>query len=135
LGHDRILSARRRDFGDFAIRWRDRLSAFGAAIFRTLYAGDGCRRMVARTRLGGVGASFPPPEPVSESGVRPQLGKPVSGAWVRKTLQRGHDKYADLLLDEVAHSLPAATPESLRQELQELDLFKYCGAALQRWSP
>jgi RNA polymerase sigma-70 factor (ECF subfamily) len=61
-----------------------------------------------------------------------QLGKPTNSAWVRKTLQRAHDKFADLLLEEVARSLPAATPEALRQELQELDLLKHCQAALER---
>jgi RNA polymerase sigma-70 factor (ECF subfamily) len=62
-----------------------------------------------------------------------RLGKPRNSAWVRKTLQRAHDRYADLLLAEVANSLPAATPEALRQELQELDLLKYCRTALERW--
>jgi RNA polymerase sigma factor (sigma-70 family) len=62
-----------------------------------------------------------------------QNGEPHNAAWVRKTLQRAHDKYADLLLDEVAQSLPVASAEALRQELQALDLLKYCPAALERW--
>lgn len=61
-----------------------------------------------------------------------RLGKDVNAAWVRKTLQRAHDKFADLLLDEVARSLGTGAPEPLRDELQELDLLKYCGSALGR---
>jgi RNA polymerase sigma-70 factor (ECF subfamily) len=62
-----------------------------------------------------------------------QLGEPCNAAWVRKTLQRAHDKYADLLLEEVVQSLPVVTAETLRQELQDLDLLKYCQTALERW--
>jgi RNA polymerase sigma factor (sigma-70 family) len=64
-----------------------------------------------------------------------RLGNPVTAAWVRKTLQRAHDRYADLLLEEVAHSLAEVTPQALRQELEELDLLRYCRAALERWAP
>jgi RNA polymerase sigma-70 factor (ECF subfamily) len=62
-----------------------------------------------------------------------QTGEPRTAAWARKTLQRAHDKFADLLLEEVAQTLPAATPEALRQELRDLDLLKYCAGALERW--
>src|SRR5262249_51330143 len=47
-----------------------------------------------------------------------RLGRPVNAPWVRKTLQRAQEKYADLLLDEVAASLETAAPEALRQELE-----------------
>jgi RNA polymerase sigma-70 factor (ECF subfamily) len=60
-----------------------------------------------------------------------QLGKPVTAAWVRKTQQRAHDKYAELLIEEVAVSLEQDT-ESLEQELADLDLLRYCKAALRR---
>lgn len=60
------------------------------------------------------------------------LGKAVNAAWVRKTLQRAHDKFADLLVEEVARSLQTAESEPLREELEELELLKYCGAALER---
>jgi RNA polymerase sigma-70 factor (ECF subfamily) len=62
-----------------------------------------------------------------------QLGEPCNAAWVRKALQRAHDKFADLLLEAVAQSLPVATTEELRQELHDLGLLKYCQAALERW--
>jgi hypothetical protein len=61
-----------------------------------------------------------------------RMGKPVTAAWFRKTLQRAHEKYADLLIEEVAVSLQESAPALLEQELRELDLMKYCGQALQR---
>jgi RNA polymerase sigma-70 factor (ECF subfamily) len=60
------------------------------------------------------------------------LGKPLTASSVRKTLQRAHEKYADLLTEEVALSLEQPTPAALEQELQELKLMKYCQEALQR---
>jgi DNA-directed RNA polymerase specialized sigma24 family protein len=60
------------------------------------------------------------------------LGRAVNAAWVRKTLQRAHDRYADLLIDEVAASLDGGRPGGVRQELEELDLLRYCRAALDR---
>jgi RNA polymerase sigma-70 factor (ECF subfamily) len=64
-----------------------------------------------------------------------QLGKPITAAWVRKTLQRAQEKYAELLLDEVVQSLAEHRPEALLQELRELDLLKYCRSALERRCP
>jgi RNA polymerase sigma-70 factor (ECF subfamily) len=72
------------------------------------------------------------PSPQMAEQLSAELGKRVTAAWARKTLQRAHEKYADLLLEEVAQSLPQASPATLRQELQELDLLKYCRAALER---
>src|SRR5262249_19240803 len=61
-----------------------------------------------------------------------QLGKPHTAAQVRKTLQRAHTKYADLLLAEVAASLGTLEPARLREELRDLNLLKYCQSALDR---
>jgi RNA polymerase sigma factor (sigma-70 family) len=61
-----------------------------------------------------------------------ELGKPISAALVRKALQRAHEKFADLLLEEVAGSLEDAGPEELENELRELDLLRYCRSALER---
>jgi hypothetical protein len=41
-------------------------------------------------------------------------------------LQRAIDKYDELLLDEVAATLPDVTAEALRQELEVLDLLRSC---------
>lgn len=61
-----------------------------------------------------------------------QLAKPVSADWVRKNLQRGHEKFAELLIEEVARSLEGATTEQLERELRDIDLLKYCRSALER---
>jgi DNA-directed RNA polymerase specialized sigma24 family protein len=59
------------------------------------------------------------------------LGRPVSPELVRKSLQRSHAKFADLLLDQVAKSLEDPTPEDLEAELQTLDLLRYCRSTLE----
>jgi RNA polymerase sigma-70 factor (ECF subfamily) len=61
-----------------------------------------------------------------------QLGKPVTAEWVRQTLHRGRDKFAELLLGEVADTLQDPTPEELEEELSELGLLSYCQNALKR---
>jgi DNA-directed RNA polymerase specialized sigma24 family protein len=61
-----------------------------------------------------------------------ELGKPMTGENVRKSLQRAHGKFAELLLDQVAESLDDPTPEDLAAELEALDLLRYCKSALDR---
>ncbi len=61
-----------------------------------------------------------------------QLGKPLNAAAVRKATQRAHEKFADLLLDEIQHSLGTAATAALRDELIALDLLRYCRSALER---
>jgi DNA-directed RNA polymerase specialized sigma24 family protein len=61
-----------------------------------------------------------------------QLGRPLTADGVRQTLHRARQKFADLLLTEVAHSLENPRPEQLEQELVELGLFEYCRPALER---
>ncbi len=61
-----------------------------------------------------------------------QLDKPMTAVNVRKALQRAHDRFADLLLDEIACSLGSSAPAEMRAELTELDLLKYCRQALER---
>lgn len=50
----------------------------------------------------------------------------------RKTLERAHAKFADLLVEEVAESLDSPSSPQILEELQELDLLKYCRKALER---
>jgi RNA polymerase sigma-70 factor (ECF subfamily) len=61
-----------------------------------------------------------------------RLGKPFTAAHVRVTLQRAREKFAGLLLDEVAHSLGACTEAELVQELHALRVWKLCAPALER---
>lgn len=58
------------------------------------------------------------------------LGKTVTGDWVRKTVQRGQAKFAELLIAEAATSLESAAAEVVRQELGALDLVRYCRSVL-----
>jgi RNA polymerase sigma-70 factor (ECF subfamily) len=60
------------------------------------------------------------------------LGRPLTAASARKALQRAREKYADLLIEEVAVSLEQPSPEMLERELQELNLMPYCRQALRR---
>jgi len=60
------------------------------------------------------------------------LSKPITAAAVRKSLERAHARFADLLLEEVSHSLTEPTIAALEGELQELDLLRYCRSALAR---
>jgi RNA polymerase sigma-70 factor (ECF subfamily) len=64
-----------------------------------------------------------------------RLQKTVNAAWVRKTLQRAHEKIADLLVEEVARSLGTGELGPVSEELQALDLLKYCRSALERRRP
>ncbi len=62
-----------------------------------------------------------------------ELGRPVTDAWVRQNLHRARARFADLLLDELAASLPEPTRERLEQELIDLNLLEYCKDALKAW--
>jgi RNA polymerase sigma-70 factor (ECF subfamily) len=61
-----------------------------------------------------------------------ELGKPLTAANVRKTLERARDRFADLLLDEIAQALADPTPEQLEEELIDLHLLDHCRPALER---
>jgi RNA polymerase sigma-70 factor (ECF subfamily) len=76
-------------------------------------------------------------QPALRSGVlgerlRARSGKPLTEEGVRKLLQRARERFADLLVDEVARSLETADPEQIEQELIELGLLTYCRSALKR---
>lgn len=57
---------------------------------------------------------------------------PYSASGIRKLLQRARQQFADLLLDEIAHSLGDPTRSELEQELAELQLMHYCRGAVDR---
>ncbi len=65
----------------------------------------------------------------------PRIGKPVSAGWMRKRLMLARERFADLLVEEVARSLEAPSEEDLEQELIDLELFEHCKTALQRRRP
>src|SRR5439155_13444225 len=59
-----------------------------------------------------------------------QLGKPMTAAGCRQTLRRARERFADLLLDEVARSVDPPTADRVADELLELNLLEYCRPAL-----
>jgi RNA polymerase sigma-70 factor (ECF subfamily) len=60
------------------------------------------------------------------------LGKPFTEGGIRVTLHRARERFADLLLDEVARSLQSSDNERIEQELMDLNLLAYCKPALER---
>jgi len=58
--------------------------------------------------------------------------QPCGEAAARKILQRARTRFADALLDEVAHGLANPSLEELERELIDLDLLAYCRSALTR---
>ena len=62
-----------------------------------------------------------------------RLGKDITADWVRKWLSRGRDRFAELLLQEVEASIRNPTPELVEQELIDLDLFRFCKSALEKY--
>jgi hypothetical protein len=63
-----------------------------------------------------------------------RLSKTVSADWVRQTLRRARDQFADLLLEELSHSIENPTRDRLAEELADLRLLSYCQPALERWT-
>jgi RNA polymerase sigma-70 factor (ECF subfamily) len=59
-------------------------------------------------------------------------GRPFTDAGVRQTLHRAREKFADLLLEEVARSLGVSEAERVQEELTDLGLLPYCRPALDR---
>jgi RNA polymerase sigma-70 factor (ECF subfamily) len=64
-----------------------------------------------------------------------QLGKSLTAAAVRQTLHRAREKFAELLVDEVLHTLVDPTLPDLEQELIDVDLYEFCRPALDRLRP
>lgn len=61
-----------------------------------------------------------------------ELGRPLTASGVRQMLHRSRERFAELLLDEVAQSLIGDDREQLEAELIELRLLAYCQIALKR---
>jgi RNA polymerase sigma-70 factor (ECF subfamily) len=61
-----------------------------------------------------------------------QLGRPLTAAGVRQTIHRAREKFADLLLEEVARSLETDDVDAVEAELIDLELLPYCQDAVTR---
>jgi RNA polymerase sigma-70 factor (ECF subfamily) len=62
-----------------------------------------------------------------------RMAKPVSPDWVRQTLRRARERFADLLVQLVAETLKDPSRKTLEDELIELNILSYCGPALDRF--
>lgn len=62
-----------------------------------------------------------------------RLGKEVTADWVRKWLHAARERFADILLNEVARSLRDPTIDAVEEELIDLSLYEYCKPALEAW--
>ena len=72
------------------------------------------------------------PSPEMADRLTAELGRPMTAENVRKSVQRAHTKFADLLVDQVADSLDAPSPAELEDELQALDLLRFCRSVLEK---
>ncbi len=63
-----------------------------------------------------------------------RLGPGADADWVRRRLFDARRLFTDALVAEVAGSLHRPAPESVADELRELDLLGYCREALARWA-
>jgi DNA-directed RNA polymerase specialized sigma24 family protein len=61
--------------------------------------------------------------------------QPFTDAGVRKLIQRARDTLTDLIVEEVARSVPTRDRNRLEEELIELGFHGYCRRALERWEP
>jgi RNA polymerase sigma-70 factor (ECF subfamily) len=62
-----------------------------------------------------------------------RMAGPVSADWVRQTLHRARERFADLLVELVAQTLKEPSRKTIEEELIELSLLSYCGPALDRF--
>jgi RNA polymerase sigma-70 factor (ECF subfamily) len=60
------------------------------------------------------------------------LGQEPSATWVYKHLHKARQKFADLLVAEVARTLDCPSAEEVGQELAEVGLLRWCQPALDR---
>jgi RNA polymerase sigma-70 factor (ECF subfamily) len=77
-----------------------------------------------------------PDEPSAQAAqvLSAQLNKPFSAAGVRQILHRAREKFAELLLDEIACSVETRARDRVEQEVLDLGLLPYCKDALDRWA-
>jgi RNA polymerase sigma-70 factor (ECF subfamily) len=109
----------------FDAEWRDELLA---RAWEALAAEHHCLYTVLRFRAVHPGMASG--EMAQRLSLR--LGRSFTAVAVRQTLRRARERFADLLLDEVAQSLESPTLEQLAEELSELNLLPYCQPALER---
>ena len=113
----------------FIESWRDELLARAWTKLQALEAGTG-QLYYTVLRYRADHAEQRSPQMAEE--LAAQLGKLFRPAALRQMLHRAREKFAEHLLEEVAHSLEEPDMEHVRQELAELALLDYCRPALER---
>jgi RNA polymerase sigma factor (sigma-70 family) len=113
----------------FLASWREELLARSWAGLEAVERQTG-QPFYTVLRFRAEHPDMPSPRMAAELG--PRLGKPVTAAGVRQTLHRARERFADLLLDEIADALETPTPEHLGEELADLGLLDHCRPALER---
>jgi RNA polymerase sigma-70 factor (ECF subfamily) len=114
---------------DFLTSWRDDLLARTWEALEAWQKESG-QPFFSVLRFRADHASMPSAQMAEQ--LSANLGKTLTAANVRQLLHRAREKFADLLLDEVIHSLERPTPEQLECELDQLSLIEYCRPALER---
>jgi RNA polymerase sigma-70 factor (ECF subfamily) len=114
---------------DFLTSWRDDLLARTWSALQA-WQEESKQPFFTILRFRADHPDMPSPQMAQElNGI---LGKTVTAANVRQLLHRSREKFADLLLDDVVHSLEAPTADQVEQELIQLNLLEYCRPALER---
>jgi RNA polymerase sigma-70 factor (ECF subfamily) len=114
---------------EFAASWRDELLARAWAALAGSDARTG-QPFFAVLRFRADHPELRSPEMAGR--LAAQLGRPLTAVGVRQLLHRARERFAEYLLDEVAHALDSPTPEGLEDELADLNLLDYCRPALAR---
>jgi RNA polymerase sigma-70 factor (ECF subfamily) len=66
------------------------------------------------------------------AGLSDVLNKPLNAGAVRVLIHRARDAFADIVFEEVCHSLESQSLDDVEDELIELNLLEYCKPALDR---
>ncbi len=113
---------------EFVESWRDELLARSWAALQAAEEESG-RPYYAVLRFRADHPEMRSPQMAEELSAR--LGRALTPAAVRQLLHRARERFAELLLVEVASSLETPAPEQVEQELVDLGLFDYCRSALE----
>jgi RNA polymerase sigma-70 factor (ECF subfamily) len=113
----------------FVESWCDELLARAWAALAAIEARSG-QPLYALLRFRADHPALRSPQLAQQFSAR--LGKPFTAAGVRQILHRAREKFAELLLDAVRHSLENPNLEQVQEELCELGLLDYCRPFLER---
>ncbi|HEY6562858.1 MAG TPA: sigma-70 family RNA polymerase sigma factor, partial [Pirellulaceae bacterium] len=117
---------------EFVNHWREELLDRAWEVLAEVEAASG--RPLHTVLTWRVANSGVPTARLAEQLSRDQ-GKEYRDAGVRQLIHRAREKFAQLLLEEVARSLVDPSPDALEAEVIELGLLPYCRLALDRRNP